>query len=58
MTPDQAHDFLFSKTGRFVIRAALAGIILGMALNIAFGVLRLHEGTWLCEYLLCKDQPK
>ena len=33
--------------------AAITGAALGMLLNILLGVFRIHENTFLCEYLLC-----
>jgi hypothetical protein len=31
------------------------GIVLGVLACLAFGVFRIHEGTFLCEYLLCLE---
>lgn len=45
---DTREDFLAG-----CVIAAAIGVALAAAGGIAFGVLRLHEGTWLCDYLLC-----
>lgn len=39
----------------FFTSAVIVGAVVGLGICIAFGVLRVHEGTFLCEYLLCLE---
>jgi len=36
-----------------MVLTLIAGLSVGFAVNVAFGIFRIHEGTWLCGYLLC-----
>ena len=45
------------RCSKAVKYGSICGVILALIFILLFGVFRVHEGTRLCDYLLCIESP-